>query len=259
MGIVVIEYYIDGSAKGNTIGAGIVKINEYGFIEKRHFTTEHINPTSQIAEGYALERALEMIRENDIHKNEMIDLYTDCRELITCMTFNQHIEFHRSEFFSKQETNDYFQYLRDVYKELIIRKSKSCIYHCVKVNEARPLIKMFFKDDAQDKKYLQEAHMMSRKYIKKEETKVLKIELKAVRKDKTWHIIKNNKEMIAVNKRPLIAFSEALMQPDIQNKEIKLCANLETLLKTTSNNKPSTEPMKIAMKTIEKYKKVFVF
>lgn len=62
VGIAVIEYYIDGSAKESTIGAGIVKINEYGFIEKHHFTIEHVNPTSQIAEGYALQKAFEMIR-----------------------------------------------------------------------------------------------------------------------------------------------------------------------------------------------------
>lgn len=273
MGIAVIEYYIDGSAKENTVGAGIVKINEFGFIEKRHFTIEHMDPTSQIAEGYAFEKAMEMTRENDIHKNELINIYTDCRQLINCMAFNQQIEFHRSEFFSKQETNDYFQYLRDIYKELIVRKSKSCIYHCVRSNEARPLIKVFFKDDADNKNYLQEAHSLSRKYIKKEEPKIKKvdskaapkvdqklkkIELKAVKKENSWHIMKNNNKTIAVNKRPLIALSEALIQSKVQNNQFKLCAYLENLLKSTNKNKLSNESMITAMKIIDKHKNMFV-
>lgn len=46
----MIEYYIDGSTKENMIGVGIVKVNEFGFIEKRHFNVEHIKPSSNIAE-----------------------------------------------------------------------------------------------------------------------------------------------------------------------------------------------------------------
>lgn len=281
MGIAVIEYYIDGSAKENTIGAGIVKINEYGFIEKHHFTIEHTNPASQIAEGYALEKSLEMIRENDIHKNELVNIYTDCKQLITCLAFNQHIEFHRSEFFSRQEMNGYFQYLRDVYKELIVKKSKSCIYHCIISNEARPLIKVFYKEDAENKNYLQEAHSMSRKYIKKEELKIhkvdlkaapkaalksaakvepkiKKIDLKAVKKANSWHIVKNNSKTIAVNKRPLIALSEALLQTKVQNHQIKLCVYLENLLKSTNKNKLSNESMISAFKIIDEHKNMFV-
>lgn len=59
----MIEYYIDGSAKDRTIGAGIVRINEFGFMDKRHIAAEHTNPTPQIAEGFAFEKALEMIKD----------------------------------------------------------------------------------------------------------------------------------------------------------------------------------------------------
>lgn len=254
----VIEYYIDGSAKEKTIGAGIVKINEYGFIEKRHFTIEHTNPSSQIAEGYSFEKALEMIAETDLHKNELINLYTDCRQLHNSLAFNPHIELHRSEFFIKQEPSTYFQYLKDIYRDLILRNSKSCIYHCEKTQQARPLIKLFYKDDAEDRHYLQEAHSMSRKYIKKEAQKVGKIELKAIKKANSWHILIDNNKTIAVNKRPLIALSEALAQTDVHNKQIKLCVYLENLLKSTNKNKISNDSMISAMKIIDKHKKTFV-
>ena len=36
----MIEYYIDGSTKDHMIGVGIVKVNEFGFIEKHHFNVE---------------------------------------------------------------------------------------------------------------------------------------------------------------------------------------------------------------------------
>lgn len=203
----------------------------------------------------------------------MINVYTDCKQLITCLAFNRHIEFHRSEFFSRQEMNGYFQYLRDVYKELIVKKSKSCIYHCIISNEARPWIKVFYKEDAENKNYLQEAHSMSRKYIKKEELKIQpvdlkaapkvelkikKIELKAVKKANSWHIVKNNGKTIAVNKRPLIALSEALLQTKVQNHQIKLCVYLENLLKSTNKNKLSNESMISAIQIIDEHKKMFV-
>lgn len=267
----VIEYFIDGSAKGNMVGAGIVKINEFGFIEKRHFTIEHVNPSSQIAEGYAFEMALDMISKTDIHKNELINIYSDCRQLITCVSFNSQTAFHRTDFFIRQETNGYFEHLRNSYKELIMKKSKSCIYHCAKSGEARPLIKVFFKDCAEDKKYLQAAHALSRNYLNKEELKITKVEmaipkmepkpkkveLKAVKKENEWHIVKN-KKTIAVHKRPLIALSEALVQPEVQNSSIKLCVYLENLLKSTSKNKLSQESLISAMKIIDKHKKSFV-
>lgn len=65
----MIEYYIDGSMKDNIVGAGFVKINEFGFIEKHHFNLGHINPSSNIAECYCLEKTFEMLKEKDIHKN----------------------------------------------------------------------------------------------------------------------------------------------------------------------------------------------
>lgn len=256
--LAVIEYYIDGSAKQNTIGAGIVKINEYGFLDKRHFTIEHTNPSSQIAEGYSFEKALEMIAENDLNKNELIDLYTDCRELHNAMAFNAHIEIHGSGFFVLNEPSGYFQYLRDIYTALILRHSKSCIYHCAKTKQGRPLIKLFYKEHAEDKKYLQDAHSMSRKYIEIEEQKKAKIDLKAMKKDGSWHILMNNKKTIGVNKRPLIALSEALTSTAVQNKHIKLCDYLENLLKSTIKNKVSNDGMISAMKIIDKHKKSFV-
>ncbi|WP_282019927.1 hypothetical protein [Planomicrobium okeanokoites] len=269
----MIEYYLDGSAKGNMVGAGVVKINEYGFIEKSHFTSEHVNPSSQTAEGFALEKALGLIMETDIHKNELINIYTDCRQLINLMDFNQTLEFHHHEFFNRQEANNYFQYLREIYKELILRNSKSSIYHCAKTNTARPLIKVFFKDDADHKNYLQDAHKLSRTYIRKEEGKVekvelttvvkevpkrKKVELKAVKKANSWHIVKNNGKTIAVNKRPLIALSVALVQTKNPNQQIKLCLYLENLLKSTNKNKVNNESMLEAIKIIDEHKKMFV-
>ena len=61
----MIEYYIDGSTKDHMIGVGIVKVNEFGFIEKHHFNVEHINPSSNLAEGYALEKTFELIKESE--------------------------------------------------------------------------------------------------------------------------------------------------------------------------------------------------
>jgi ribonuclease HI len=104
----LIEYYIDGSTKENMIGAGIVKVNEFGFLEKYHYNVEHINPSSTIAEGYSLEKSFEMIKNDDLHKYEIIDIYTDCQKLYQSFQYNVNIEFNRSSFFTKQESNKYF-------------------------------------------------------------------------------------------------------------------------------------------------------
>lgn len=263
----MIEYYIDGSTKENMIGVGIVKVNEFGFIEKHHFKVEHLNPNSHFAEGYALEKTLEMIKENDLNKNEMINLYTDCQSLYHAFLYNGNIEFNRSPFFVKQEPNSYFQHLRNLYMALVSTTYNYPVYHCTKTNQARPLIKLFFKDDVEDKKYLQEAHSLSRNYIKveakpkKEEAKPMnvkakpmKVELKAVKEKDKWCIVKDNKDVIAENQRPLIALSEALKQTDAHIKQIKLCDGLKSILKNTNKNKLSKESMKTAIKIIEKHK-----
>ena len=38
------KFIIDGSQKGMVIGAGIVKVNSFGFIQNFSFTNYHINP-----------------------------------------------------------------------------------------------------------------------------------------------------------------------------------------------------------------------
>jgi hypothetical protein len=279
---------MDGSTKEHMIGVGIVKVNEFGFIEKHHFKIEHLNPNSHFAEGYAFEKALEMIKENDLNKNEMINVYTDCQSLYHSFLYNGNIEFHRSPFFVKQEPNSYFQHLRNLYISLVSRTSNYPVYHCTKTNQARPLIKLFFKDDVEDKTFLQEAHSLSRYYIKEEaklikveakpieveakpikeeakpikekakpvkvKEKPIKVELKAVKEKNKWSIVKDNKDVIAENQRPLIALSEALKQTDAHNKQIKLCNGLKTILKNTNKNKLSNESMKTAIKIIEKHK-----
>jgi hypothetical protein len=256
----MIEYFMDGSTKEHMIGVGIVKVNEFGFIEKHHFKVEHLNPNSNFAEGYALEKALEMIKLNDLNKNEMINLYTDCQSLYHSFLYNGNIEFNRSPFFVKQESNSYFQHLRNLYMALVSRTSNYPVYHCTKTNQARPLIKLFFKDDVEDKKFLQEAHSLSRNYIKveakpiKEEAKPIKVELKAVREKNKWCIVKDNKDVIAENQRPLIALSEALKQTDAHIKQIKLCDGLKTIIKNTNKNNLSNASIKTAIKIIEKHK-----
>lgn len=245
----MIEYFIDGSTKDNVIGAGIVKVNEFGFIEKHHFSVEHINPSSNIAEGYSLEKTLQMIKENDLNKNEIINIYTDNQKLFNLLLFNGEVEFNSRAFFTKQESNEYFQYIRNLYIEIISKFSKYPIYYCKKSNQPRPLIKIFYKDETDNKKYLQDAHSLSRKYIK-EEVIPIKIELRAVKEKNMWYI-KDNKGVVAENKRILIALSEALQQSNAKNKQIKLCDNLERILKYTNKNKLSNESIKSAYKIIE--------
>lgn len=82
----MIEYYIDGSAKDNRIGVGIVKVNEFGFIEKHHFNVEHINASSNLAEGFSLKKALELIKVTDFNKNELKNIYTDSKKLYMCLS-----------------------------------------------------------------------------------------------------------------------------------------------------------------------------
>jgi hypothetical protein len=255
----MIEYYIDGSTKENMIGVGIVRVNEFGFIEKHHFKVEHINSNSTIAEGYSLEKTFEMIEKNDINKNETIDIYTDCQKLYHSLLFNGNTEFNRSNFFAKQESNHYLLYIRNLYIDLISRHSNYPIYHCSKTKQARPLIKVFFKDDVKDKKFLQEAHSLSRNYIKEEKGNPIKIELKAIRKNEKWHIVKDNKEVVAENKRPLLALSEALKQIDTHTNEIKLCEKLKTILKSTDKNRLTSDDMKSAVKVIENHKLLINF
>lgn len=249
----MIEYYIDGSTKENMIGVGIVKVNEFGFVEKHHFNIEHINPSSMIAEGYSLEKTFELIQENDLRRNQLIDIYTDCQSLHQSLLFNEKINYTSNLFFTKQETNHYFQHLRILYIELLSNSSPCPMYHCEKSKKARPLIQIYFKDQADDKKLLQVAHSLSREYIKDGE-KPLKVELKAIRDKNKWVIIKDNKDAVAENKRPIIALSEALQQLDGRNKEIIICNTLETILKSTLKNKIINKSMKSAMKTLEAYK-----
>jgi hypothetical protein len=250
----MIQYYIDGSAKEPMIGAGIVKVNEFGFIEKYHFNIEHINPSSNLAEGYSLEKTMEMIRETDLTKNEIIDIYTDCQRLSNIFLYNQNTEFHKSNFFIKQETDKYFQHLRSLYIELVSKYANLPLFFCEKTKQPRPFIKIFFKDAAQDKKYLELAHSLSRNYIK-EEIPPVKVELKAVRKENMWCIVKDNKLVISENKRPIIALSEALKKLNPQTSQIKICNTLETILKSTKNNKSrlSNEALISAMKIIDNH------
>lgn len=248
----MIEYYIDGSTKENMIGVGIVKVNEFGFIEKHHYNVEHISATSTIGEGYSLEKTLELIKKCDVHKNELIDIYTDCKKLVSLLRFNENISFNRNDFFVNQESNSYFQHIRNQFLELISRNSNSAIYHCAKTHQARPLIKVYFKDALEDKKYLNEAHRLSRQYIKEEAP--AKVELKAIRKNSKWYIVKDNKETIAENKRPLIALSNALKLTETNTKQINLCERLQTILKSTSKNKLTSDAMKSAYKIIEDHR-----
>lgn len=248
----MIQYYIDGSTKENMIGVGIVRVNEFGFIEKHHFNIEHINPSSQLAEGYSLEKTFEMIKEKDFFKNELIDIYTDCQQLYHSLMHQNHIEFNRSNFFAKQETNPYFQFLRNEYRELNSKYSSYPVFHCDKTGQARPFIKVFFKDDLDDKKYLQAAHTLSRQYIKEEEVPVT-IQLTAIKKEKTWVIMKDDKLVLAENKRPIVALSAALKHTHTHKKQIKLCERLKTILKSTNKNNLSNE-MKSAYKVIEDHK-----
>jgi ribonuclease HI len=251
--LAMIEYYIDGSKKDNVVGAGIVKVDQFGFIEKHHYYAEHTNASSTVAEGYSLEKTFELIKKMDTNPNELINIYTDCQKLQQTFLFNEKIEFTRNNFFAKQESHKYFQHLRNIYLELISRSSDYPIYHCDKTKEARPLIKIYFKDDAEEKKYLQVAHSLSRTYIKEEEAKPFIIELKATRKMNKWYIVKDNNTILAENKRPLIALSEALKQTDAKVTEIKLCPSLETILKSTNKKNLST-PMRSAVKIIENHK-----
>ncbi|MBM6618511.1 hypothetical protein [Bacillus suaedaesalsae] len=260
----MIEYFIDGSAKENIIGVGIVKVNEFGFVEKFHYSIENIKPTSNIAEGFALQKAFELIQKNDSEKNELINIYTDNQNLHNSFFYHVNVEFNRSSFFAKQETNNYYHYLRNLYIGLISRNTNLPMYHCLKTKEARPTVKIYYKDDVEDKKFLQEAHLLSRKYIneenkrEKKETKVeskkIKIQLKAVRKNEQWYIVKNNKGIMAGNKRPLIALSEALKQINSQTSEIHLCDTLTTILKSTNKNNLSNSSIKSAVKIIETHK-----
>ncbi|AGK53727.1 hypothetical protein [Bacillus sp. 1NLA3E] len=97
---------------------------------------------------------------------------------------------------------------------------------------------MYFKDDVKDKKYLQYAHDLSRNYIKEEvkpnpskvelKAKPSKVELKAIKEKNKWCIVKDNKDVVAENNRPLITLSEALKQTDTHIKQVKLCHTLIT-------------------------------
>lgn len=254
----MIEYYIDGSTKDNTIGAGIVKVNEFGFVEKYHFNIEHINPSSLLAEGYAFEKTLEMVKENDLNKKEKIDIYTDNQKLYSSFLYQENIDFNSSDYFTKQESNNYYQHLRKLYLELNASFSNAPIYYCDKTQKPRPLIKVYFKDEVEDKKFFQDAHLLSREYIK-EKTDSPDIELKAIRKNNKWYIVKNDKDIVAENKRPVIALSYALKLVDNQNSHIKLCDKLVTILKSTNKNKLSNDAMKTAVKVIESHKNIINF
>lgn len=219
---------------------------------------EHTNPSSNIAEFYALEKALQVIKEDDLITHELIDIYTDSQKVFSTFTYHEHIEFTRNNFFEKQESNSYFQYVRNLFLQLVSKNSNAPMYFCEKTKKARPIIQVFFQDDLKDKKYLQEAHVLSRKYIQ-EEIVPEKVEIAAVKEKGQWQIVKNQKEVIAKNKRPLIALSEALEQLDPHLHKVVLCGRLETILKATDKRKLTNASLKSAMKTIEKHKLVISF
>lgn len=248
----MIEYYIDGSTKDLMIGAGIVKVNEFGFIEKYHYKVEHVNPTSNLAEGYALERTLHMIKENDIHKNELIDIYTDCQKLHQLFLTNEKIEYNRSNYFEKQEVNHYFQHIRKLYIDLISTFSNYPLFHCEKTNQARPMIKIFVKDEGKNKKYHQYAHHLSRFYLKNGPVPALEVELSAKRKNNTWYIVKDNKQIVAENKRPIIALAEAVKPLDSTTR-ITLCEVLSSFIENTRQQKIQNTSLKAAINIINQH------
>ncbi|WP_147535468.1 hypothetical protein [Bacillus marasmi] len=248
----MIEYYIDGSTKDQMIGVGIVKVNEFGFIEKYHFKVEHVNPTSNLAEGYALERTLHMIKENDLHKHEMIDIYTDCQKLHRLFLSNENMEYNRNNYFEKQEANHYYQHIRRLYIELISYFSNYPLFHCEKTNHARPLIKIHFNHDT-NQKYHQYAHNLSRHYLKNESVPAPKVEFSAKRKDNTWYIVKDNEEVVAENKRPILALADAIRPLDKQT-QIKLCEVLSSFIKNTRQQKIQNSSLKASMSIINQRK-----
>ncbi|WP_010170505.1 hypothetical protein [Bacillus coahuilensis] len=68
------QYIIDGSQKGLAIGAGIVEIRNNGFFNLKNFTTYHTAASSVLAEIFALESSLKLIKalENEFYSRILI-------------------------------------------------------------------------------------------------------------------------------------------------------------------------------------------
>ncbi|GAB6552164.1 hypothetical protein bcgnr5378_05130 [Bacillus cereus] len=73
-------YIVDGSCKKYVLGAGVVEIDSQDFVEVHSFRIMHLGATSFLAEVYALECAVNLIRESNIHDKKIV-IYTDNKEV----------------------------------------------------------------------------------------------------------------------------------------------------------------------------------
>lgn len=84
------DVIIDGSytpKQPDMISCGVIIMDKFGFYDEYRFQTKHINASSSFAEWYALECAMNVLRQNtsDIAMDTVIHIYTDDQAIINFM------------------------------------------------------------------------------------------------------------------------------------------------------------------------------
>lgn len=111
------KYFIDGSAKGLTMGYGIVEVDQIGFMKLHEGYSMHPMATANFAELYALEETLKRIASN-VKANENYTINLDQTRIVRL--FNHTIENGEVKFKAglPVEDNEYISRIRKQFVEI---------------------------------------------------------------------------------------------------------------------------------------------
>lgn len=223
------KFFCDGSAKGMAIGAGIVRVDEHGFMKTYSFDTLHAHASASIAELFALEQALLLVRE--LAPPEPVTIYVDsqCSCHVTNYVYaneQNEITFHQSLSDSYQnKIRSLFVEINQQVENMIIRDEHGCARLWVEVR----------KMTEQDAVYANIAHALSRTYLKTvdllftEHAKSLKEDLATskkkvngltareksaelvIEKKKGIWIVQRGMKVVGQNKNPISALHQAIL------------------------------------------------
>ncbi len=228
------QFILDGSQKGMVIGAGIVKVNSFGFIQNFSFTNYHINPNSCIAEIFAFEKALDLISE-DLLLGEEVIIYTDHTKVFKL--FSTDIQ--------KGELSlDPYELM---VQEALLSLLGSLDIQVLMVNEqVKPLVKVAHNLSRQylsDKNTFIMANLNPSKDHSSKDTPSEKIHLDIVRDshNKHWYLLVNGKEIGHSNSFLDVVANFVLSE--IKEKECVIVpsAEMERMLHAIKKNKKAQD------------------
>lgn len=73
--------FVDGSSKGIVIGGGLVFVNSLDFLDVQSYYSCHFSASGFLSELFAVEKALEYIRQHSLHLKGEIEIVSDSEEI----------------------------------------------------------------------------------------------------------------------------------------------------------------------------------